>query len=149
MKRQYKVASVALFSLAMLSTGCSTRVAQCNKLIKVANAATTEVQSISQRSKLNKNKLQSMTQLADSLDKHIQEVQAVSLEDQTLQKFQSSLKSLYKSSSILSRTIVKAANAKDVKGMTSLLKQLAGQSQTERTIVNGINNYCQAGARGA
>ncbi len=132
-------------SLAILATGCNTKVSQCNKLIKVANSATTELKAITQEGGSDQEaKMAQMQKLADSLDKYSQEVKNVSLEDEALQGFQQRLSALYTSSSEASKGIITAAKAKNIKAMTASLKQLAGGSQTEGEIVSEMNSYCQA-----
>lgn len=132
-------------SLTILATGCNTKVSQCNKLIKVANAATSELKAITQEEGSGQEaKMAQMQKLADSLDKYSQEVKNVSLEDETLQGFQQRLSDLYTSSSEASKGIIAAAKAKNIKGMTASLKKLAAGSRTEGEIVSEMNGYCQA-----
>jgi ABC-type transporter Mla subunit MlaD len=142
-RRTCAIASAAA-SLAIISTGCNTKVSQCNKLIKVANSATTELKAITQESGSGQEaKMAQMQRLADSLDKYSKEVQNVSLEDEQLQGFQKRLSTLYATSSEASQEIIAAAKAKNIKGMTAALKKLSGGSRTEGEIVSEMNGYCQ------
>lgn len=142
--RSGAIAATAL-GLTLFTTGCNTKVAQCNKLIKVANTATTELKAMAQSGGSSpKEKMAQMQNLADSLEKYSNDVQAVSLEDEQLKGFQTRLSTLYQSSSEASRGILTAAEKKDMKAARASLQKLSSGSKVESEIVGDINSYCQA-----
>ncbi|MEB3291850.1 MAG: hypothetical protein VKJ24_01690 [Synechococcales bacterium] len=140
-RHSFTVAAVAL-SLSVFATGCETKVSQCNKLIKVANAATTELQSMGQNK--NPDKLAQMNQVASSLDKYAKEVQGIELKDEKLQGFQKRLSTLYGNTRDHSLTLIEAGKKKDAPGMQAALKKMMSGTQEEGAIVTELNSYCQA-----
>jgi hypothetical protein len=140
-RHSFAVAAAAI-SLSVLATGCETKVSQCNKLIKVANAATTELQSMGQNK--NPDKLAQMKQVADSLDKYAKEVQGIELKDEKLQGFQKRLTNLYSSTRDSSLALIDAGKKKDASGMQASLKKMMSGSQEEGAIVQEMNTYCSA-----
>lgn len=128
--------------LSLLAAGCDTKVSQCNNLIKVANAATQEMQSLSQSK--GPNRIEQMNQMADSLDKYAKEVQGLDIQDEKLKGFQQRLGDLYSGTRDASRELVAAANKKDVEAAKRSLQKMMTASQSEGTLVKDINDYCQA-----
>lgn len=142
--RSGAIAATAL-GLTLLATGCNSKVAQCNKLIKVANKATTELKAMAKDGgSTPADKMAQMKKLADGLAQYSNDVKAVSLDDEQLKGFQTRLADLYQTSSEASRGILAAAEKKDVKAARESLKKLSGGRKTESEIVQGINGYCQA-----
>ncbi|MBE9030217.1 hypothetical protein IQ266_10795 [filamentous cyanobacterium LEGE 11480] len=142
-RRTCAIAATA-FSLTILTTGCNSKVAQCNKLIKVANAATTELKTISKSGGSKGDRIKQMEQFSTALDKHSKAVQNVELEDEQLQGFQKRLSDLYISTSKASNGMIAAAKAKNIKGLKASLKTLSSGAKTETDVVSSINSYCQA-----
>ena len=140
-RRSCAVAAAA-FSLTVLTTGCETKVSQCNKLITVANAATTELKAMGQEE--SADKVAQMTKFATTLDKYAKDVSTVELKDEKLLGFKQRLADLYKTSGDASRSLVEAANKKDEAGLKSSLQKLMAGSTQETTIVGELNGYCSA-----
>jgi hypothetical protein len=143
-RRTYALTAMAL-SLTLFTTGCETKVAQCNKLIAVANAATSDVKTMSQGKASNEvEQVSQMTKFADTLDRYAKDIQAVELKDDQLKGFQKRLMDLYGSGSKDSRAIVAAMEKKDLKSMQESLSRLMKGSATEGAIVGELNGYCSA-----
>jgi hypothetical protein len=132
----------AVFSLTLFTTGCESKVSQCNKLIKVANDATTELKAMGKEQ--SSDKIAQMTQFATTLDKYAKDVRAVELKDEKLVGFKQRLGDLYATSGDASRSLVEAANKKDEAGLKSSLQKLMAGSTQETTIVGELNGYCSA-----
>jgi hypothetical protein len=134
-----------VFGLTLFSTGCETKVSQCNKLIAVANAATSSVKAVTQEKAGNETQqVAQMAKFADTLDKFTKDVQAVELKDEQLKGFQKRLIDLYSGGSKDSRAIVAAMEKKDLKAMQESLGSLMKGSATEGAIVGELNGYCGA-----
>jgi hypothetical protein len=140
-RRSCAVAAAA-FSLTVLTTGCETKVAQCNQLIKVANDATTELKATGQEQ--TADQVAQMTKFATTLDKYAKDVSAVELKDEKLLGFKQRLADLYKTSGTASRDLVTAAGKKDAAGLKSNLAKLMEGSTQETAIVTELNSYCGA-----
>jgi oligoendopeptidase F len=132
----------AVFSLTLFTTGCENKVSQCNKLIKVANDATTELKAMGQEKASDQTA--QMTKFAITLDKYAKDVKAVELKDEKLVGFKQRLGDLYSTSGEASRSLVEAANKKDEAGLKSSLQKLMEGSTQETTIVSELNGYCSA-----
>jgi hypothetical protein len=140
-RRSCAVAAAA-FSLTVLTTGCESKVAQCNQLIKVANDATTELKATGQDKTVDQ--VAQMTKFATTLDKYAKDVSAVELKDEKLLGFKQRLADVYKNSGNASRDLVAAAGKKDAAGLKSNLAKLMEGSTQETAIVTELNRYCSA-----
>jgi hypothetical protein len=140
-RRSCAVAAAA-FSLTVLTTGCESKVAQCNQLIKVANDATTELKATGQDKTVDQ--VAQMTKFATTLDKYAKDVSAVELKDEKLLGFKQRLADVYKNSGNASRDLVAAAGKKDAAGLKSNLAKLMEGSTQETAIVTELNSYCSA-----
>ncbi len=134
-----------VFGLTLLITACNTKISQCNDLIEVANAATTQITSIAnQGSEGLDARIEELQRLSDELGRYAIEIRDVSLEDDTLQNLQQRLGQVYSESSMASRGIVEGSQAGNIPAMRTSLNQLSEASRRESQIVSEINGYCQA-----
>jgi hypothetical protein len=140
-RRSCAVAAAA-FSLTVLTTGCESKVSQCNSLIKVANDATTEIQAMGKTQ--SDDKVGQMTQFATTLDKYSKDVNAVALKDEKLLGFKQRLSGLYSGTADASRSLVEAINKKDDAGAKSSLQKLIAGAPQEAAIISELNGYCSA-----
>lgn len=129
-------------SLSVLVTGCETKVAQCNKLTQVANAASAEFQTMGKSN--NPDKLAQLATAADRLDQYIQNMSAVELKDEKLVGFKGRFIQMYGEIRDASRALVTAAKAKDQKGAQSAFTKMTSGVKQESPLVNEVNQYCQA-----
>jgi hypothetical protein len=140
-RRSCAVAAAA-FSLTVLTTGCESKVSQCNSLIKVANTATTEIQAMGKTE--TDDKVGQMTKFATALDKYSKDVDAVAVKDEKLLGFKQRLSGLYSGTADASRSLVEAINKKDQAGAKASLQKLIEGAPQEAAIIGELNGYCGA-----
>ncbi len=140
-RRSCAVAAAA-FSLTVFTTGCESKVSQCNKLIQVANAATTAVQAVGKEE--STDKIGQMTKFATTVDKYSKDVSAVEVKDEKLVDFKQRLSSTYTAIADASRSLIAAAEKKDEAGVKASLQTLMAASPKETTIISELNGYCSA-----
>jgi hypothetical protein len=126
--------------LSVATVGCETKVSQCNKLIKIANAASTEMQQTSQSQE--KDKVALLKKMGTSLDGYSKEVGGLELKDEKLQGFQKRFVTLYQSVGDASRGIVAAAAKKDIKAAQQSLAAMSGGASQETALISEVNQYC-------
>jgi hypothetical protein len=127
--------------VGVLLVGCGeSKVAQCNKLIAVANKAATESKQMSQSS--NPDKIGQLSQMADKLDQYAKEIQAVEIKDDQLKGFQGRFAKMYQETGAASRALIAAVNKKDPKGIGTSSKALQTASGQEGPLVSEVNSYC-------
>lgn len=128
--------------LGFIATGCGeSKVSQCNKIVKVANGATTELQAATSNTK--GDRLAQLTSVSGSMDKYAKEMQAVEVKDEKLQGFQTRFVDLYQQTGKGSLAIANAVKKKDLKGANTALKNLQASAQQEQKLVNEVNQYCR------
>jgi outer membrane murein-binding lipoprotein Lpp len=144
MKLVYRVNAMAAtaLSLSLLLAGCESKTAQCEQLIKVVNAATTDVQTLAQQP--TTDKVAQMSKYAELLDKYGKEVGAVELKDAKLVDFRQRFAMMYQGLAKAQRQIIEAVGKKDAKGLQSGIEQLKQGTDQERPIVSEMNTYCGA-----
>jgi hypothetical protein len=132
----------ATAAIALLFAGCGeSKVAQCNKVIKVANQATVLGQGFDKNSQSAKG-TKGLTELATKIDQIATEMKAVEIKDEKLQGFQGQFLKLYQD---ISKNLNQTATAIDKKNLPAANKFLASlkkSSSEETTIVKEINGYC-------
>ncbi len=129
-------------SLSLLATGCETKVAQCNKLTKVANAASTEFQEMGKDQKADK--VEQLKKAADRLDQYIKDMDGIELKDEKLVGYKGRFNKMYGEIRDASRALVTAAQAKDVAGTKSAFEKMMTGVKQETPLVTEVNQYCQA-----
>ncbi|MDZ7955257.1 MAG: hypothetical protein RMY16_17015 [Nostoc sp. DedQUE12b] len=129
-------------AIALLFAGCGeSKVAQCNKVIKVANQASTLGQQFGKNPNPAKGS-KALTELAGKIDPLAKEMKALEIKDEKLQGFQGRFLTLYQN---ISKELNNAATAIDKKNLPAakgFLVSLQKSSREESSIVNEINSYC-------
>lgn len=125
---------------AMLLMSCESKVAQCNKIIGVANKATTEVQKTSQNQSA---KIDQLGVMAASLDTYAKEMSAIEVKDEKLKGFQGRFVQMYQQMSTSSKTLIDAAKQKKASAAQGALAELKKSVGLEQPLVNEVNQYCQ------
>jgi hypothetical protein len=126
---------------AMLLASCENKVAQCNKIIGVANKATTEVQKTSQDKSA---KIDQLGIMAGSLDTYAKEMGAIEVKDEKLKGFQGRFVQMYQQMSASSKSLIDAAKQKKAAAAQTALAELKKSVVLEQPLVNEVNQYCQA-----
>ncbi|MEH2239834.1 hypothetical protein [Nostoc sp.] len=132
----------ATTAIALLFAGCGeSKVAQCNKVIKVANQTSTLGQEFGKNPNPAKGS-KALTELASKIDSLVKEMKALEIKDEKLQGFQGRFLTLYQD---ISKELNNAATAIDKKNLPAakgFLVSLKKSSTEESSIVNEINSYC-------
>lgn len=141
LSRKYAGLFSATAIVGVLLVGCGeSKVAQCNKLIAVANKAANESKAMSQSS--NPDKIGQLSQMAGKLDEYAKEIQAVEIKDEQLKGFQGRFAKMYQETSSASQALIAAVNKKDRKGIETSTKALQAASGQEGPLVGEVNTYC-------
>ncbi|MEH2251077.1 hypothetical protein [Nostoc sp.] len=131
-------------AIALLFVGCGeSKVAQCNKVINVANQASTLGQEFSKNPHPAKGS-KALTELAGKIDPLAKEMKALEIKDEKLQGFQGRFLTLYQD---ISKELNNAATAIDKKNLPAakgFLVSLKESSTQESSIVSEINSYCSS-----
>ncbi|MBD2596273.1 hypothetical protein H6G74_18340 [Nostoc spongiaeforme FACHB-130] len=129
-------------AIAVTFTGCGeSKVAQCNKIIKVANQAVTLSQEFSKNPQREKGS-KALTEVAGKIDSFANEMKALEIKDEKLQGFQGRFIKLYQDTSKGLRDTAAAVDKKNLKAANASLASLKKSGSEEGAIVNDINSYC-------
>ncbi|MBD2494730.1 hypothetical protein [Nostoc sp. FACHB-280] len=139
-KRTLILSSTA--AIAVTFTGCGeSKVAQCNKIIKVANQAVTLSQEFSKNPQREKGS-KALTEVAGKIDTYANEMKALEIKDEKLQGFQGRFIKLYQDTSKGLRDTAAAVDKKNLKAANASLASLKKSGSEEGAIVTEINSYC-------
>jgi hypothetical protein len=129
-------------AIALLFAGCGeTKVAQCNKIIKVANQAVTLGQDFGKNPNPQKGS-KALTEVAAKIDTITTEMKGLEIKDEKLQGFQGRFLSLYASTSKGLKDTATAIDKKNLKGANTALATLKNNGSEETKLVSEINTYC-------
>lgn len=132
----------ATAAIALLFTGCGeSKVAQCNKIVKVANQAVTVGQEFGKNPQQKKGS-KALTEAAGKVDKIANDLKALEIKDEKLQGFQTRFLKLYQDTSAGMKNTAKAVDKKDISGANRLLASLKKSASDESALVKEINSYC-------
>lgn len=139
--RSSAIASLCTVVL-FLASGCgASKIAQCNSVIEIANGAVEEARKLTNEG--DTSEPQAMIQAADAMEQASLDMEALELEDETLQEFRTGFIEMYTQTSSATRTFVDAFDKKDRPAAEAALAELQRATQPEQELVNGINSYCQ------
>ncbi|QMS89828.1 hypothetical protein HUN01_20400 [Nostoc edaphicum CCNP1411] len=132
----------ATTAIALLFAGCGeSKVAQCNKVIKVANQASTLGQEFGKNSNPAQGS-KALTELAGKIDPLATEMKALEVKDEKLQGFQGRFLTLYQNISKELNNAAAAIDKKNLPAAKGFLVSLQKSSSEESSIVKEINSYC-------
>ncbi len=131
---RYAFLSTTAMTVGLLLYGCGeSKVAQCNKIVTVANKIKTLVAP---------KDVAGFSPLADNIDQIRVEMQAIAVQDSKLKELQVKLLGVYGDASQALKGQVKAAEAKDANAMTKAKQDLETASTKESEVVDQINALC-------
>jgi hypothetical protein len=143
-KRLRQSALVFTASVALIVAGCSeSKVAQCNKLIDVANQAAQASQEFGNNPQPEKGG-KAFTDMADKLDTLTASMEAIAISDEKLKGYQSSFVNMYKAASKGLRGGAVAFDKKNSEAMNKELQAIQTATAGEAKLVGDINTYCSA-----
>jgi hypothetical protein len=129
-------------AISLLFTGCGeSKVAQCNKIIKVANQAVTLGQEFGKSPQNNKGS-KALTEAAGKIDTIASELKAIEIKDEKLQGYQGRFLKLYQGTSQGLKDTAKAVDKKDLKSANRNVASLKKSASDETALVKEINTYC-------
>ena len=127
---------IALLFLSLAS--CSeTKVSRCNTLILVANRTTQDIQSLPGQTLQPKDRF---AKAAEILDRASRDVNALKIQDATVQKLQTQLVALYGRDRDHNQALATSNNAKAIR---EALQDIQQNDLQQKNIVKAANAYCQ------
>ena len=127
---------IALIFLSL--AGCSeTKISRCNTLISVANRVTQDIQSLPGQTLQPKERF---AKAAEILDRASKDVNALKIQDATVQKLQTQLVELYARDRDHNQVLATSNNAKAIR---EALQDIQQNDLQQKNIVKAANAYCQ------
>ncbi len=147
MKKVFKqaIALSGVSILAIVSVGCGqSKVAQCNEMVKVSNAAAKVGQEFSAVSTMKDPTeiTKFFTTTADKLSTHSKSMKALEVKDEKLKGFQTRFVSMYDGTSTGVRDAATAIQKKDVPTFQKAVVQMQTSGSKEAALVDEVNKYC-------
>ncbi|MBD2245680.1 hypothetical protein [Nostoc sp. FACHB-888] len=128
-------------AIALLFVGCEeSKVAQCSKVIKLANQASTLGQEFGKNP--NSANSKGLTELASKINPLAKEMKALEIKDGNLQDFQMRFFTFYQNISNELNNAAIAIEKNNLPATQRFLVSLTRSSTEENSIVNEINSYC-------
>ncbi|HLO89098.1 MAG TPA: hypothetical protein VK203_29390 [Nostocaceae cyanobacterium] len=129
-------------AIALLFAGCGeSKVAQCNKITKVANQAAQVSQQEGKNAQTKKDSA-SFKKFASKIDEITTELKAIEVKDEKLQGFQTRFVTVYQDLSQGLKDTAVAIDKKNAKAINSILTKMQKTSNDETSLVKEINSYC-------
>ncbi len=135
------MSAIALLGLTLAACGES-KVAQCNRLIEVANSAVTAVQEVTTAASADDP--EALNTIADTADQAVADMQGLEFADEQLQDYQQRFVAMYEETSRASRAIYTAVGALDNEAAQQAVTDLQTATGQETDLVNEVNTYCSA-----
>ncbi|WP_055076558.1 hypothetical protein [Pseudanabaena sp. 'Roaring Creek'] len=132
--KRYAVISTITLTLGLSLYGCGeSRVAQCNKVVTIANKT---------KNLAAPKDMSGLGTLADNIEQIRTEVQSVNVQDSKLKELQGQLLAMYGDVSQSLKTQVKATEAKDKNALEKAKGDLSAAASKESDIVDRLNALC-------
>jgi hypothetical protein len=144
MHKNFGRSAMLLAAVALVLTSCAeSKVAQCNKIIGIANQAVETSQAFGRNPQPEKGG-KAFVEVADKLDALATSMAALEISDEKLKGFQSSYVEMYKTASKGLRGGAVALDKKDVAAMQKEMKVIQDGTSQEGKLVSDTNSYCSA-----
>lgn len=122
--------------------GCSeSKVAQCNRLIEIANQAAMDVEAVTQSASAEDT--EAFRTVASTADQAAENLEAIELSDSTLEEYKQRFITLYAETSAATQALVDAVEQQSPQEATDAYNRLQSATQQEGPLVDEVNNYCQ------
>ena len=128
--------SIAFIGLS-LSSCSETKVSRCNTLVSAANRVTQDIQSLPGQTLQPKERF---AKAAEILDRASRDVQALKIQDATIQKLQLQLVELYGRDRDHNQVLATSNNAKAIR---EALQNIQKNDLQQKSMVKAANAYCQ------
>jgi hypothetical protein len=139
--RCYRVIVPMTVAISFLTVSCGeSKVSQCQKIINVANQASTEAKVLTKGGQpIDPD---AMVKAADTMDKAAQAMELIKLSDNKLKEYQTGFSKMYRDTSTAMRGLVEPLKNKDRQKVFATLKNLRQAIVPEPQLVSGLNTYC-------
>ncbi|HEY9873362.1 MAG TPA: hypothetical protein V6D12_07985 [Candidatus Obscuribacterales bacterium] len=139
--RCYRAIVPMTVAISFLTVSCGeSKVSQCQKIINVANQASTEAKVLTKGGQpIDPD---AMVKAADTMDKAAQAMEAIKLSDNKLKEYQTGFSKMYRDTSTAMRGLVEPLKNKDRQKVFATLKNLRQAIVPEPQLVSGLNTYC-------
>lgn len=139
--RCYRVIVPMTVAISFLTVSCGeSKVSQCQKIINVANQASTEAKVLTKGGQpIDPD---AMVKAADTMDKAAQAMETIKLSDNKLKEYQTGFSKMYRDTSTAMRGLVEPLKNKDRQKVFATLKTLRQAIVPEPQLVSGLNTYC-------
>ncbi len=122
--------------------GCvDTMAYQCNEVISIANDTVTQAKELTEAGKTTDP--QAMLQAADAMEASAVQMEAVEVEDEQIQAYQTGFIEMYQKTAASTRSFVTAYENSDRDSAENSFSHLQEATGAEEELVQGINQYCR------
>lgn len=128
---------VILVNLLLMSCA-ETKVSQCQKIILLTQKMAEESESYRQTEDIKK-----VLQVADLFEETSQQMKQLTIEDETLQEYQSGFADVYQGNADTTRQFVAALNDKDIDTAKMMQQQVQQLGKKEQELGAKMQGYCQ------
>jgi hypothetical protein len=122
-------------------SGNQTKVAQCNRIIEIANEAVRDTKNMTSGEQASS--VEAVLRVANAMDSAAAQLDNTSITDPRLQTFKSRFIRMYRQTSRAARNFATAFNNNNRPAAESALQALQAATSPEKQLVADINNYCQ------
>ncbi|MEB3211553.1 MAG: hypothetical protein VKL39_09360 [Leptolyngbyaceae bacterium] len=116
------------------------KISQCNRLIEIANQAASSVESVT--SSATPDDPDAFLRIADAAETATANLEALDVDDETLQNYREQFISLYVETSAATRQLVEAVKNQDAEAADEAYNQLESATEREIPLVEDVNAYC-------
>jgi hypothetical protein len=135
------LATIAAFPVSVFAQSANqTKIAQCNRIIAITNAAVRDAKQFTNNGQASDPK--SMLLAADAMDSAAGKLQNLSIVDARLQAYKSRFVRMYRQTSQATQAFVVAFEKNDRLAAEAALTRLNGATSSEKPLVAEINKYC-------
>jgi DNA repair ATPase RecN len=138
-KTSIQWSAIAIVGLVAAACGES-KVAQCNRLIDVANTAVADVQNVTTAA--DPSDPEALNAIADTAESAVASMQELEFSDEQLQAYQQRFVQMYQDTSTASRAIYDAVQAENNDVAQQALNDLQTATGQETELVSEVNSYC-------
>lgn len=141
MLRSGKPFLITAIALELILGGCSeSKVSQCSQIVEIANRVVSEVGSVTQVS--NPQDAVALKKIAGTVDQAVQQMQAVTLEDEQLQNYRDRFITMYADAGGAARAMATAIDQQDSPAYRQDYRDFQTATGRESALVAEVNRSC-------
>ncbi|HBL10286.1 MAG TPA: hypothetical protein DD379_02535 [Cyanobacteria bacterium UBA11162] len=139
--KRYFILLTMTTTITGLITSCAEgKISQCNKIIRIANNAVSEANSITNGGQTSDPKV--ALKMADTMQKASQSMKSLKVKDEKLEDYQAGFINMYSNSSKAMRNFVAAYDKKDRTAAEVALANVQQAATQYQQLVDDLNSYC-------